>query len=118
LQFLANNADENERQQAEFLLVIEACVQAASQRQAVQSDFWERVHDPDAALLRALIEGKLADQATTIRQKYRKAFQERSTAYERESVLNQLDFLGEALAWKGEQEPAGQVSRLRAELER
>ena len=118
LQFLANNADENERQQAEFLLVIEACVQAASQRQAVQPDFWERVHDPDAALLRALIEGKLADQATTIRQKYRKAFQERSTAYERESVLNQLDFLGEALAWKGEQEPAGQVSRLRAELER
>jgi hypothetical protein len=28
-----------------------------------------------------------------------------------------LDFLSEALAWKGEQELAGQASRLRKELE-
>ena len=40
-----------------------------------------------------------------------------STAYERESVLNQLDFLSEILAWKGQDALAGQVSRLRAELE-
>ena len=40
---------------------------------AGQPDFWERVHGPDAALLRALIEGNLADQATAIRQKYREA---------------------------------------------
>ena len=55
-------------------------------------------------------------QGITIRQKYREAFQERPTAYERESALNQLDFLGEALAWKGEQESVGQVRRLLAEL--
>ena len=118
LQFLANNADENERQQAEFLMVIEACIQAARQRQAVQPSFWERVHEPDAALLRALIQGTLVDQLGVVCQQYREVLQTRSTAYERESVLNQLDFLGEALAWKGEQEPAGQVSRLREELEK
>jgi hypothetical protein len=54
-------------------------------------------------------------QGITIRQKYREAVQERSTAYERESVLNQLNFPGEALAWKGEQESVGQVRRLRTE---
>ena len=75
--------------------MIEACVQAARQRQAVQPSFWERVHEPDAALLRALIQGNLAEQADTVCQQYREVLQTRSTAYERESVLNQLDFLSE-----------------------
>ena len=50
-------------------------------------------------------------------QQYREVLQTRSTAYERESVLNQLDFLSEILAWKGQDALAGQVSRLSAELE-
>jgi len=64
-----------------------------------------------------LIQGNLAEQADTVCQPYREVLQTRTAAYERVSVLNQLDFLSGALAWKGEQELAGQASRLRKELE-
>ena len=71
-----------------------------------------------SALLRALIQGNLAKQADTVCQQFREVLQTRSTAYERESVLNQLDFLGEMLAWKGEDDLAAQVNKLRSELEK
>jgi len=119
LQFLANSPEENEEQQGEFVANIEKGVQMASLRQAEQPSFWERVHAPDAALLRALIEGNLTEkQANEVTGQYREVFQTRSTAYERESVLNQLDFLSEILAWKEQHALAGQVSRLRDELEK
>ena len=96
------------------------CEQVATQRQVEQPSFWERVHAPDAALLRALIQGNLEKQkqADEILQQYREAFHTRSTAYERESVLNQLDFLSEMLAWKGQDGLAAQVNKLRSELEK
>jgi len=118
LLFLANSPEENEKQRGEFLEEIKKNEQAASQRQVEQPSFWERVHAPDAALLRALIQGDLKKQADEILRQYREAFQTRSTAYQRESVLNQLDFLSEMLAWKGQAALAGQMSKLCSELEK
>jgi hypothetical protein len=64
-----------------------------------------------------LIQGNLAEQADTVCQPYREVLQTRSAAYGRVSVFNQLDFLSEILAWKGQDVLAGQASRLRKELE-
>jgi hypothetical protein len=118
LLFLANKPGENKKQRGKFLAEIRNNERAASLRQVEQPSFWERVHAPDAALLRALIEGNLEGQANAILRQYREVFQTRSTAYQRESVLNQLDFLSEMLAWKGQHALADQVSQLRKELEK
>jgi len=65
-----------------------------------------------------LIQGNLAERADTVCQPHREAHQTRSAAYERASVLNQLDILSEILTRKGQDTLAGQVSRLRVELEK
>jgi CHAT domain-containing protein len=114
LQFLANSPKKNKKQQRAFLTEIKKNEELASLRQAEQPSFWERVTTPDAALLRALIQGNLEGQADAVCQQYQEVFQ-RSTAYERESVFNQLDFLSEILAWK-QHALADPVSKLRQKL--
>ena len=65
-----------------------------------------------------MIQGSLAEPLDTVCQPYREVLQERSTAYERARVPNQLDFLSEILTWIEQDALAGQVSRLRVELEK
>jgi hypothetical protein len=62
--------------------------------------------------------GQRAEPLDTVCQPYREVLQTRSAAYERASVLNQLDILSEILAWKGQDALAGHASRFRVELEK
>ncbi|MFO7634716.1 MAG: CHAT domain-containing protein, partial [Caldilinea sp.] len=124
LQLMINGDEENERKKPAFLREVEACERYAQLRQDERSDFWERVHAPDAALVRLLVEnyletqaGALEERANHIVQLYREVFEMRATAYQRASVINQLDFLSEMLAGKKKHALAARLSKLRRELE-
>jgi len=67
----------------------------AEARQRVSSDpsFWNRVATPDAELFRGLWERDLAARADEITELYQRAFDKRSTARERRSVIDHLWFL-------------------------
>jgi tetratricopeptide (TPR) repeat protein len=83
---------------------------------APQRGFWDRVNLPDAAVLRALIEGNLEQRQKQILGLYREAFRQGVSSRQRNSMLQQFDFLIAAADWRDQAALAGSLRRLRDAL--
>jgi CHAT domain-containing protein/pimeloyl-ACP methyl ester carboxylesterase len=107
--------DESTRQ--EWLELIRQCEDAAMRAEARAPSFWNRIAGPDAALLRALIEGDVAAQEEALRERFLDVLRSRATARERSTVAEHLAFLRDMLTRRGQEDLAGSLRRLHAAVE-
>jgi hypothetical protein len=92
---------------------------AAAAKYAHEPDFWNRVAQADIALVRALIDGKLHQQQTSVRGDYRQAMRDMGTAREHSSVTEHLDFVSSILSQKAsEAKTVAAIQSIRAALAR
>ncbi|NOT59296.1 MAG: CHAT domain-containing protein, partial [Acidobacteria bacterium] len=76
-----------------FEKLLDECLVTVKSRLAEKEDFWLRVAVPDAALLRALHNGKVIVQKEELIAAYQKAFGTGARPHEVDTALNQLNFL-------------------------
>ncbi len=107
----------SEETRREISVAVDACLEEAKRRVKSDPQFWNRVAEPDAALLRGLLAGDLGATAQAIAIAYSKTFADGSTARERASVISHLEFVRDMLAWLKEDELASAVGEVRRLIE-
>lgn len=109
-------SDQQRRDMQSMVDTITRSERITRERLTSNSSFRERVHLPDAALLRALLAGQVDTQMESLTQAYRAVFQVRTTAKERSAALERLDYLAELLVWANHMSAAGSLRKLRKAL--
>jgi tetratricopeptide (TPR) repeat protein len=109
--------DEDRRQTLADLAALEEAVQ---QREAAEPSFWERIVQPEAALLRALVSpvhGQIVQDEQALLAQYRRVLDVGATTRQYLAVLERLGFMAIILDAKGEADAAAVVARMWKTLE-
>jgi len=96
--------------------IIDESITAAMKAEMIKPEVWNRVTEPDAEVLRHLIQGDLDSQAAKIVLLYRRAFGAGVTQRQLAAVVSQFDFLIGMLSASGKNVDA--LTRLSQELQR